>query len=64
MATARSAKPIEADDAEPLQHITDAELPALLITFAHLTGDESLLTDSPRPEIALTGAPQGGYDES
>jgi 4-hydroxyacetophenone monooxygenase len=63
MTPTRSAEPIEADDAELRRHLLDAELPALLLTLAHVTGDESLLTDSPRPEIELMGGPQGGYDE-
>jgi 4-hydroxyacetophenone monooxygenase len=64
MTPTRTVESIEADDAELRRHLADAELPALLLTLTHLTGDESLLTDSPRPEIELTGAPQGGYDES
>jgi 4-hydroxyacetophenone monooxygenase len=64
MTSTRTAEPIEADDAELRRHLADAELPALLLTLTHLTGDESLLTDSARPEIELAGAPQGSYDES
>jgi 4-hydroxyacetophenone monooxygenase len=56
-------EPIDADEAELRRHLLDAQLPALLLALTHVTGDESLLGDSPRPEIALTGEPQGGYDD-
>ena len=56
-------EPIDADEAELRRHLLDAQLPALLLALTHVTGDESLLGDSPRPEIALTGEPQGGYND-
>jgi len=43
--------------------LADAELPCLLATLAHVTGDQSLLQDELRPAAGLLAGPQGGYDE-
>ncbi|MEU7873539.1 NAD(P)/FAD-dependent oxidoreductase [Dactylosporangium sp. NPDC049140] len=50
---------IDADDAQLRRHLRDAEVPALLMTVAHLTGDTSILRDDLRPPGWLF-LPQGG----
>ncbi|MFD7450313.1 flavin-containing monooxygenase [Kitasatospora sp. NPDC059827] len=56
---ADTARPITADDATLRRHLADADVPALLMTVAHLTGDLSLLRDDLRAPGWLF-APQGG----
>ncbi|QFZ18801.1 flavin-containing monooxygenase [Saccharothrix syringae] len=51
--------PITADDDELRRHLAHAEVPALLLTVAHLTGDTSVLPDD-RREPGWLFAPQGG----
>ena len=46
--------------------IAEAELPALLVTIAHLTGDLGYIRDNLRPSVSVSAAgipPQGGMDE-
>ncbi|MER7003951.1 NAD(P)/FAD-dependent oxidoreductase [Dactylosporangium sp. NPDC000555] len=50
---------INVDDAQLRRHLRDAELPALLMTVAHLTGDSSILRDDLRCDGWLF-LPQGG----
>ena len=55
--------PIQEDDNFIAQMVADAELPALLVTLAHVTGDLSLIRDELRPPLRAmpTGAePNGG----
>jgi 4-hydroxyacetophenone monooxygenase len=57
------ALPIREDDETIRQMVEDAELPALLVTLAHLTGDCSFIREEFRPPLRAmpTGAePQGG----
>ena len=55
---------IEANDDELALHMADAELPALLVALAHVTGDESLLDPALRPSGDFMAGPQGGYSEA
>jgi len=55
---------ITENDAELEAIVGDAELPALLVALAHVTGDDSLLREDLRPDGSFTAGPQGGYDES
>ncbi|MFD0577957.1 flavin-containing monooxygenase [Dactylosporangium darangshiense] len=50
---------MHADDAQLRRHLRDAEVPALLMTVAHLTGDTSILRDDLRCDGWLF-LPQGG----
>ncbi|WP_433605560.1 flavin-containing monooxygenase [Dactylosporangium sp. CA-139114] len=50
---------MHADDAQLRHHLRDAEVPALLMTLAHLTGDTSILRDDLRSDGWLF-LPQGG----
>ncbi|MFG2044565.1 flavin-containing monooxygenase [Dactylosporangium sp. NPDC048998] len=50
---------IHADDAQLRRHLRDAEVPALLMTVAHLTGDTSILRDDLLSDGWLF-LPQGG----
>ncbi|GAB3723942.1 flavin-containing monooxygenase [Nocardiopsis nanhaiensis] len=51
--------PIDADDKSLRRHLSDAEVPALLMTIAHLTGDTSFLREDARSNGWLL-RPQGG----
>ena len=55
--------PIHADDEIIRKAVDDAELPALLVSLAHVTGDRSLISDEFKPPLRAmpTGVePQGG----
>lgn len=57
------AQPIDADDEKLREVLRDAELPPLLTTLAHLTGDMSLIEAGMRPTLVprATGVePNGG----
>lgn len=54
---------IDADDDTLRRHLAAAEVPALLLTIAHLTGDRSLLREDMRAPGWLF-APQGGLTDS
>ena len=63
MPLAHSHPPLTASDDELADMVAQAELPALLITLAHITGDLSLLEPGLRPPFRPTLAapePQGG----
>jgi 4-hydroxyacetophenone monooxygenase len=57
-----SLRPITADDDTLRAHLASAEVPALLMTVAHLTGDLSILRDDCRPNGWLF-LPQGGLSD-
>jgi 4-hydroxyacetophenone monooxygenase len=56
---AASVRPITVDDDALRKHLRSAEVPALLMTIAHLTGNLSILRDDCRPSGWLF-LPQGG----
>ncbi len=56
--------PITASDAEIAAALEQAELPPLLATLVHLTGDASLLRDDLALDPLLMGEPQGGWSEA
>ena len=63
MPLAHSLPPLTAGDDELAGMVAQAELPALLITLAHITGDLSLLDPALRPPLRPSLAaiePQGG----
>ena len=55
-------RPIDVDDDTLRAHLRDAEVPALLMTVAHLTGDPSFLREDARSNGWLL-RPQGGMSE-
>ncbi|WP_306364980.1 NAD(P)/FAD-dependent oxidoreductase [Nocardia sp. CC227C] len=55
--------PLHTDDETLRRHLVDAEIPALLMTLAHLTGDPSLLPERGHGNGWLL-RPQGGMTES
>ncbi|GAU65799.1 flavin-containing monooxygenase [Streptomyces sp. NBRC 110611] len=59
MALSRTVPPITGDEETLRRHLADAEIPALLMTIAHLTGDTSVLREDLRAPGWLF-APQGG----
>ncbi|MER6846016.1 flavin-containing monooxygenase [Streptomyces platensis] len=62
MAIHRPVAPLPGDAETLRRHLAGAEVPALLMTLAHLTGDTSLLRDDLRAPGWLF-APQGGLSE-
>ena len=54
-------EPITATDAELRAALEEAELPALLPTLVHVTGDLALLRDELRLDPLLIHAPQAGF---
>ncbi|WP_330318063.1 NAD(P)/FAD-dependent oxidoreductase [Streptomyces platensis] len=62
MAIHRPVAPFPGDEETLRRHLAGAEVPALLMTLAHLTGDTSLLRDDLRAPGWLF-APQGGLSE-
>ncbi len=62
MTVGRPIRPISVDDDTLRRHLARADVPALLMTIAHLTGDTSLLRDDLRAPGWLF-APQGGLTE-
>lgn len=56
---------LDADDATLAKHLPAADLPALLMTVAHLTGDYTVLRPEWRPQVQLSGiaAIEGTDDE-
>ena len=54
-------QPITASDAEIARALEQAQLPPLLATLVHLTGDASLLADDLAPNPLLMNEPQGGW---
>ncbi len=63
MPASHRTPPIDADEATLRTHLEHAELPALLVTLAHLTGDDAILRDELRPDGSFMAGPQGGYSE-
>jgi 4-hydroxyacetophenone monooxygenase len=63
MALARPIEPITADDDAIRAALADADIPSLLPTLAHITGDLSLLRDDLRMDPALMLEDQGGLTE-
>lgn len=64
MALAKPIDPITADDAAIEAALADADIPALLPTLAHVTGDLSLLREDLRIDPALMMEDQGGLSEA
>jgi 4-hydroxyacetophenone monooxygenase len=54
-------EPITASDDEIRASLTDAAVPPLLASIAHLTGDLSLARDDLRPDLARVLEPDAGY---
>lgn len=58
-ASARSSNPViaalDADDPTLERHLAGADLPTLLMTVAHLTGEPGLLRPEWRPEVDISG---------
>src|SRR5690349_17011412 len=54
-------EPITASDDEIRASLTDAPIPPLLASVAHLTGDLSLARDDLRPDLARVLEPDAGY---
>jgi 4-hydroxyacetophenone monooxygenase len=60
---AASVRPIKVDDDTIREQLRSAEIPALLMTVAYLTGDVSILRNDTRPNGWLF-LPQGGLSEN
>ncbi|WP_330228973.1 NAD(P)-binding protein [Nocardia sp. NBC_00508] len=56
-------EPIDVDDETLRAHVAGAQIPALLMTVAHLTGDYSLLRAEYRP-AAMPSQPRGGLTDA
>jgi 4-hydroxyacetophenone monooxygenase len=54
-------EPLAAGDDEILAMLGDLPVPPMLASVAHLTGDDSLLRDDLRPDLANALAPNAGY---
>ena len=52
------------DDDALREAVTEAHLPSLLTTLAHVLGDESFLDPALKPDCSFVAGPQGGYDEA
>ena len=63
MSTVGPIETITEDDATLRAVLRDADLPSLLATLAHVTGDLSLLRDDLRPTAISRLVPQGGLSE-
>ena len=64
MSLARPISPISESDDALRSLLEDAELPALLVALAHVSGDDgALLQGDLLPGAGLLAGPQGGYDE-
>ncbi len=59
----KPVEPITASDEEIRAALEEAELPPLLATLAHLTGDESLLREDLALDPMQIGEPQGGWTD-
>ena len=55
-----TVEPVTAGDDELRRHLEEAEVPPLLPSLAHATGDLSLLRPELRPDQALLALPQSG----
>ncbi|MEZ5561045.1 MAG: NAD(P)/FAD-dependent oxidoreductase [Pseudomonadales bacterium] len=64
MKIATSVRPLTDDDATIRAALADADIPSLMVTIAHLTGDMDLLRGDIRPAVDFLGDPNAAISEA
>ncbi len=64
MKIAEGLKPIAADDTTMRAALEDADIPALMVTLAHLTGDLEILRGAAKPSVEFLGNPNESIPEA